>query len=158
MYEATFCGVLRYCISYRHVHTKHSSLWRLWVSPKEVGGFKALGEKFSFFLVLVIWWYNRRNFVPKTGRGVYHVVIGISAFGPNQRVVYQGGCLVWKGRYIKNSIHCKCAMSGHLKKSNGFWWFVRIWRVWNVQISQNQYFTKSGTIWLTFWVWTHFHV
>ena len=56
-----------------------------------------MGRNIFIFLRFVICWYNRPNFGPKTGvGGVYHVVIGISDFGPNQRGVYQGG--VWYER------------------------------------------------------------
>ena len=39
----------------------------------------------------MICWYSRLHYCHKTGGGVYHVVIRISYFGPNQRDVDQGG-------------------------------------------------------------------
>ena len=53
-------------------------------------------RKIFIFLRFVICWFNRPNFGHETGGmgGVYHVVVGVSDFGPNQRGVYQGECLV----------------------------------------------------------------
>ena len=44
----------------------------------------------------MIFWCNRQNFGPKSGGGVYHVIIGISDFGPKQ-----GGVFGMKGTVFK---------------------------------------------------------
>ena len=59
------------------------------------GGCLTRGEKNFHFFRFMICWFNRPNFGPETGgRAVYHVVVGVSDFGPNQRGVYQVECLV----------------------------------------------------------------
>ena len=55
----------------------------------------------SYFPRIRNFWYNRQNFGPKTGEGVYHVVIEISDFGPKQGMFIRwGGVGSMKGTTI----------------------------------------------------------
>ena len=71
---------------------------QFWVSQNRKGGGRGLTCG-SYFPRIRNFWYNRQNFGPKTGEGVYHVVIEISDFGPKQGMFIRwGGWVVWKGR------------------------------------------------------------
>ena len=64
IYEATLCGVLIVVTVIFIPNTPPSDDFEF---RKTGGAFNAWEEKFSFYLELVICWYNRRNFAPKTG-------------------------------------------------------------------------------------------
>ena len=57
IYGATLSGVLRLYCSYRHFHTKHSSLRRFFVSQNRVGGWGCLTCGVKILIVMKWWWW-----------------------------------------------------------------------------------------------------